>query len=273
MLRAANCKLGISNEINTTQSRWNVLQPGSEISNSTLVHQYDADANAVATLILWSNATYNFNSCLKLVNCRSVIDSSDANIAPTGAAISGSTGVPPAHIGDSVLEIINHAFDPRFEISVYAERCGTVKIIGGELAGRSAAVHYVSGTTAIGQALDCTIDSPDVSKVTGALITGSWNDVDQSAAKAYLRLRGEWKGYNGQPLVTNANSTPTVSRAQLQIKSNRRVLAGATPASGLLGDIVELEGPALAGGSTDSYRCTVSDASAATWNARTALAA
>jgi hypothetical protein len=250
LLRASNCRLTVP-----ADGRWNRLCEGSRVSGSAIVHPFDAAANAIVPLFpLWEPGK---KTDLAISDCDFAIDSSDPAIAPTGAMVYPQSVPDGPQVSDQRLSISGCRFDPRCEISVFANRCGTVSLSGNRYGGRTAAIK--TGVSA-NKGIDLTVSGGDFSRVTGAALSGGWIDADQVATVAYYRLSGDWTGV-ATPF-SNWSGAPTVARNN-QIVSNRRMLLPALPVAGLVGDIVELQQPAE--GKPDQYRCIVSSASGATW--------
>lgn len=272
-VKASNCILPVYDD-GSGSNRLNNISPGSQFDGCTFRHHYDG-SGAVTSLCLFRNYGQSRKTGVAFNNCRFTIATGSPLdlVAPgTTSLIEITNGCPMAEMADHVIELNNCTFDPRAYRSINVARCGTVVARDCRWGGTDAAAYYWPQATANGYGTDLTIDGGDFSGVSGALVTIGWNDVDQVSAKGYLRLRGEWCGVTTQALLKNASSAPNGTRATLQVKSNRRILAPAVPASGLVGDIVELDGSAIAAGAADSFRCTISSASTATWKARTALA-
>jgi hypothetical protein len=139
-----------------------------------------------------------------------------------------------------------------------------VRLVSNQYGGRIAAVKYQSGAA---YALDVTVEGGEFRAVTGASIGTAVAVIDQVSGIGRLRLHGEHSGVKTPWVSISANLPSTVYN---QLYSNRRMLMDSVPASGILGDIVELRAPVA--GSTDSYRCTVPGPSAS-YKPRTALAA
>lgn len=261
MLRASNCVFGISTDL--VSSRWWCLQPGSQISDSLLLHKYSSATGEVGQLQPMSSGTYGWRTNLRLVGCESRIDA-NGPINSSGAAILGIAGVTPNMLDNANLEVVSHKFDSRFAASVFADRCGRVRLIGNQYGGTVAAVKYQSGAA---YAVDVTVEGGDFRHVSGASVGTAVAVVDQVAGIGRLRLHGDHTGVKTPWVSVVANLPSTVYN---QLYSNRRMLMDSVPASGVLGDIVELRAPAA--GSADSYRCTTPGPTA-TYKTRTALAA
>jgi len=148
-------------------------------------------------------------------------------------------------------------FDARCASSVYAYRCGTVKLLRNRYGGRDAAIFL--GVMA-GKAIDATVDGGDFGFVSGAAIKVSWAAIDPATTFASYRLTGDWTGVL-KP-VANWAGTPSAA-AETPFRSNRRMMMASQPAGGVIGDIVELQQPAE--GRPDEYRCTASSVTSATW--------
>ncbi len=263
MLRASNCVFGIAADVNF--NRWQVLQPGSQVSGSLFLHKYNAATNSVGSLTPWTSPTYGSRTNLRLVGCESRIDSSDPAIAPVGPAILGTAGVPLTNLDNTSLDVVNHKFDSRFQVSVTADRCGRVRLLDNDYGGRAYAIRYQSGAA---YAVDVSVWGGDFRRVSGASVgTAADATVDQSSGVGYLRLAGDQVGVK-TPWVNISGGL--FSGSNKQVYSSRRMTMTALPVSGILGDIVELQEPAA--GAVDSWRCTVPGPQA-TWKARTSLAA
>lgn len=256
LLHASNCEFGI--QINLSYSRWWCLQPGSQISDSLFLHEYDSGTNVIGELQPMSAITYNWRTNLRLVGCEFRINSTDGGISPTGAAILTIPGVTPALLDNANLEVVGCRFDSRFATSVFANQCGRARLAFNSYGGKTAAIKYQPGAAT---AVDLSVEGGDFRRVTGASIGTILTAIDQIAGVGRLRLHGEHVGVI-TPWV--AVSGGIAASTYNQLFSNRRMLMDATPASGILGDIVEIRAPAA--GTIDSYRCTVPGA-AATWSA------
>jgi hypothetical protein len=176
----------------------------------------------------------------------------------------GIAGVTPATLANANLEVANHKFDSRFEVSVHADRCGRVRLVGNDYGGAVCAIKYQPGSSF---AVDLSVEGGDFRRVTGASVGTAMIAVDQVTGVGRLRLSGDHVGVTTPWTSIVANLPASVNN---QLLSNRRMLMGGVPTSGILGDIVELQSP-VAGG-VDSYRCTAGGPTA-TWKARTGLAA
>jgi hypothetical protein len=235
----------------------------SEFTGCTFLHPYDSTAGSIRPLNpLWRSA--NADVAIDFNNCRFLIDSDNETITPTGYLVTPSHVTTVANIAKSRLTFNNCRFDPRAQGSASCSRNGTWIFNNCTFGGTTAAINY-SITASNG--LDVTVNGGDFRAVTGAAIRGTWTATDQSTTIAWLRLRGDWISVVA-PVATN---TGTMTAIDNQLVNSRRMLMTALPAGGLRGDIVELTNPSA--GAIDSYRCTASSASAATWKARTTLAA
>jgi hypothetical protein len=250
VLRASNCRLRVP-----ADGRWNRLCAGSRVSGSTILHPYDAASNSIVSL----NPFWDFgvSTDLEISDCDFVIDSTDPAIAPTGAMVFPQSATPAAEVANQRLVIADCRFDARCASSVYAYRCGTVKLLRNRYGGRDAAIFL--GVTA-GKAIDTTVDGGDFNLVSGAAIKVSWMTIDPATTFASYRLTGDWTGVL-KP-VANWAGSPSAA-AEAPFRSNRRMMMESQPAGGVIGDIVELAKPAE--GKTDEYRCTATSATAATW--------
>jgi len=162
VLHATNCVFGISTD--KRFNRWRALQPGSQVSNSVLLHKYDEATNSVGSLTPWSSQKFGWRTNLRLVGCESRIDDSRP-VAPRGAAILGTPGVTPQARGNAALEVDRHKFDARFEMSVDADRCGRVRLVDNDYGGTLCAIRYRDDGP---YALDISIEGGDFRRVKGA---------------------------------------------------------------------------------------------------------
>jgi hypothetical protein len=252
LLRASNCRLRVP-----ADGRWNRLSAGSRVSGSTILNPYDASANTIVSLSPFWEA--GITTDLEISNCDFVIDSTDPAIAPIGAMVFPQSATPAAEVANQRLAIEDCRFDARCASSVYAHRCGTVKLLRNRYGGRDAAIFL--GVTA-GKAIDATVDGGDFAYVSGAAVKVSWMTIDPATTFASYCLTGEWTGV--QKPVANWAGAPSRA-AEAPFRSNRRMMMASQPAGGVIGDIFELEKPTEGG--ADEYRCTTSSATAATWRA------
>lgn len=165
VLTATRCVFGISTDAKF--NRWHVLQPGSQITETLLLHKYDERTNMAGSLTVLSSRTYGWRSNLRLVSCESRIDDNNKAVGPRGAAIVGLPGESPAVLDNAFLHVEHHKFDARFETSVYADRCGRVSLIENDYGGTSCAIKYRPGAP---EALELSVSGGDFRRVKGTKI-------------------------------------------------------------------------------------------------------
>jgi hypothetical protein len=254
---ASNCKFRLA-----TSGTFGYLYK-SEFTGCTFLHPYDSGAGSIQSFNPFWRST-NANVVIEFNSCKFLIDSDNEAITPTGYLVAPSHTPAPADVDKFRLTFNNCKFDKRAQGSINALRNGTWFLNHNHYGGTTTAVQV--GVT-VGFASDVTINGGNFRDVTGSAVRGVWLAVDQVTTLAYLRMFGDWIG------VTTPVSTASGSTADTDnwLRNARRMVMTALPAGGLKGDILELTSPAA--GSADSYRCTASSASAATWKIRTTLGA
>jgi hypothetical protein len=159
------------------------------------------------------------------------------------------------------LTFTNCWFDDRAQYGAKAVQCGDARFVNCDWGGQTAAVMYAALTARYARV---TIEGGNYRRVVGAAVTCSWNAVATGVGE--LWLTGDWR----KVATPYAKVSGSGAEIATQVFSDRRIQAAATPASGLVGDIAVLWQKGAA--AIDSYRC-VTSGNAATWKARTTLAA
>jgi hypothetical protein len=224
---------------------------GSIISNTCFLLPYDSVANSITTFYPHYSLE-TVRGSITFNNCDFLINSIDDTITPTGYCIYSLSASSSATAWKRRYTLNNCRLDPRAEYGIYLYRNGYWQLNNLQYGGRVAAINVASAATRVVSAV---INGGDFSRVTGAVMTGSFAIVDQVTNIAEIRMCGTWNNIT-TALVTNSGGNVTSSN--YFVDNTRIVPVTALPSSAIAGDTLNLTATTLGAGKR--YVCTTSSA-------------